>query len=48
MRVRIEDVRAVRELASKLVVPLRHQFLRTLPRVVHALESMCGLQSSAG
>ena len=42
MCVRIEDVGAVRKLASELLVPLRHQLLGTLQRVVHPSESMCG------
>ena len=40
MHVRVEDVRAVRQLAAQLVVPLRHQLLGTLQRFVHSPESM--------
>src|SRR6476469_2649861 len=42
MRVRVEDVGALGKLLTKLGVPLRHQFLGTLQRVVHVLESMYG------
>jgi hypothetical protein len=42
VRVRVEDVGALRKLPANLVVPLRHEFLGTLQRVVHGLESMCG------
>jgi hypothetical protein len=42
MRVRVEDLGAFGKLPAKLVVPLRHQLLGTLQRVVHELESMCG------
>jgi hypothetical protein len=40
MRVCIEDLSVVRELAPELLIPLRHQPLGTLQRVVHALECM--------
>ena len=40
MRVRVEDVRAVGQFLAQLVVPLSHQLLRTLQRVVHVTESM--------
>ena len=40
VRVRVENVRTPRQLSAKLLVPLRHQDLGTLQRVVHALESM--------
>jgi hypothetical protein len=39
VRVRVEDLRVRRQLATKLVVPLRHQSLGTLQRVVHEDES---------
>ena len=45
--VSVEDLSAVRQLAAELLVPLRHQFLRTLQRVVHGLESMCGIAGYA-
>ncbi len=44
MRVRVEDVGAVRKLATELVVPLRHQLLRFLERFLHDLESMVRLR----
>ena len=40
MRVRVEDVGALGKLTAELVVPLRHQLLGTLRRVVHGL-SLC-------
>ena len=40
MRVSVEDVGALGEFLAQLVVPLSHQVLGTLQRVVHALESM--------
>ena len=39
----VEDLCVAGELALQLLVPLRHQFLGTLQRVVHALESMRGM-----
>jgi hypothetical protein len=46
--VRVEDVGARGEFLAQLVVPLSHQFLGTLQRVVHALESMQRPVGSAG
>jgi hypothetical protein len=40
MRVRVEDVAACGQFLAQLVVPLSHQLLGTLRRVVHGLESM--------
>jgi hypothetical protein len=48
MGVRVEDVGALREFLAQLVVPLSHQFLSTLQRVVHLSESMQGPIGSAG
>ena len=45
--VSVEDLGAVRQLAAQLLVPLRHQFLGTLQRVVHGFQSMCGMASYA-
>jgi Xaa-Pro aminopeptidase len=46
MSVRVEDLGAFGELAAELFVPLRHQPLGTLQRVVHGLESMSRPHSS--
>ena len=43
----VEDLCVAGELALQLLVPLRHQFLGTLQRVVHGLESMRGTASYA-
>jgi len=40
--VHVEDVGALGQFLPQLVVPLSHQLLGTLKRVVHALESMQG------
>jgi hypothetical protein len=48
MGVRVEDIRALGEFLAQLVVPLSHQFLGTLQRVVHVSESMQGPIGSAG
>ncbi len=41
----VEDVGALGQLLAQLVVPLRHQQLSTLQRVVHPSESMHALRS---
>ena len=48
MGVGVEDVGALGEFLAQLVVPLSHQLLGTLQRVVHIPESMQGPIGSAG